>query len=61
MGAYQVVVYHGSNREEAIEELKTADVVITTYSIVEAEYRKETSPSKVRRPYMSVTHMDQID
>jgi len=30
-----------------VEELKKADVVISTYSIVEAEYRKETSPEKV--------------
>lgn len=43
----KVVIYHGSNRDEAVEELRKADVVITTYSIVEAEYRRETSPRKV--------------
>lgn len=47
-GALKVVVYHGSAREGAKALLQGADVVLTTYSIVEAEYRKMTAPEKVR-------------
>ena len=47
----QVVVYHGSKRESSIEELKQADVVLTTYSIVENEFRKNCLPDKVPCAY----------
>ena len=43
----QVVVYHGNKRETSIEELKQADVVLTTYSIVENEFLKNCLPDKV--------------
>ena len=43
----QVVVYHGNKRETSVEELKQADVVLTTYSIVENEFRKNCLPDKV--------------
>jgi DNA repair protein RAD16 len=46
-GSLRVCVYHGSNREGVKEELRKADVVLTTYSIVEAEFRKMMSPEKV--------------
>ncbi|DBA87235.1 hypothetical protein WJX77_012520 [Trebouxia sp. C0004] len=45
--ALRVVVYHGNKRETSIEELKQADVVLTTYSIVENEFRKNCLPDKV--------------
>ncbi len=44
----KVLIYHGSNRDGVKAALQEADVVLTTYSIVEAEYRKMTSPEKVR-------------
>lgn len=46
-GSLSVLVYHGSSREDAKALLQQADVVLTTYSIVEAEYRKMMSPEKV--------------
>ena len=46
-GLLQVVVYHGNKRETSIEELSQADVVLTTYSIVENEFRKNCLPDKV--------------
>lgn len=45
--ALRVVVYHGNKRETSVEELKQADVVLTTYSIVENEFRKNCLPDKV--------------
>jgi hypothetical protein len=36
----QVVVYHGSKRTLDTHELEQADVVLTTYSVIENEYRK---------------------
>ncbi|EWM25491.1 snf2 super family [Nannochloropsis gaditana] len=47
-GSLTVLVYHGSSREDAKALLQQADVVLTTYSIVEAEYRKMMSPEKVK-------------
>ncbi|KAL0027325.1 hypothetical protein WJX79_000283 [Trebouxia sp. C0005] len=49
--ALRVVVYHGNKRETSIEELKQADVVLTTYSIVENEFRKNCLPDKVPCAY----------
>eukprot|EP00959_Pyramimonas_sp_CCMP1952_P304783 6378796-Pyramimonas_sp.AAC.1 len=43
----QVVLYHGPKRGQLDEkELAEADVVLTTYSVVEAEYRKNVLPNK---------------
>lgn len=47
-GSLSVLVYHGSSREDVRAVLQKADVVLTTYSIVEAEFRKMMSPDKVR-------------
>jgi hypothetical protein len=38
--ALQVLVYHGSKRAADLEALESADVVLTTYSVLENEYRK---------------------
>jgi DNA repair protein RAD16 len=46
-GSLSVLVYHGSSREDVKAVLQKADVVLTTYSIVEAEFRKMMSPEKV--------------
>jgi DNA repair protein RAD16 len=45
-GTLKVVIYHGPKRTNDPEVLKEADVVITTYAIVENEARKE-APKKV--------------
>lgn len=37
---WQVVVYHGAKRAADLEQLTNADVVLTTYSVLENEYRK---------------------
>ncbi len=46
-GCLSVLVYHGSSREDVKAVLQKADVVLTTYSIVESEFRKMMSPEKV--------------
>lgn len=43
----QVVIYHGGKRTGDPSELAAADVVLTTYSIVENEFRKNCLPGKV--------------
>lgn len=47
----QVVVYHGTKRAAEIRAMQQADVVLTTYSILESEWRKETQPCKVTCAY----------
>jgi DNA repair protein RAD16 len=42
-----VRIYHGSDRECSVEDFAKADVVITSYKIVEIEYRKATQNIKV--------------
>jgi len=49
-GTLKVVIYHGPKRTTDPEVLKEADVVITTYAIVENEARKE-APRKVECQY----------
>jgi hypothetical protein len=39
-GTLKVVIYHGANRASLVRSLTSADVVLTTYSILEAEFRK---------------------
>mmetsp|Transcript_12990 Transcript_12990/g.39320 ORF Transcript_12990/g.39320 Transcript_12990/m.39320 type:complete len:1245 (-) Transcript_12990:283-4017(-) len=46
-GTVKVVVYHGQKRTSDPEELGAADVVLTTYAIVESEYRRHCLPGKV--------------
>ncbi|KAK9702632.1 DNA repair protein rad16 [Basidiobolus ranarum] len=36
-----VLIFHGQNRTEEMEELKKHDVVLTTYSIIESAFRKQ--------------------
>jgi len=44
----QVVVYHGARRATTTRaELEAADVVLTTYSTIEADYRRTMMPKKV--------------
>lgn len=41
-GALKVLVYHGSNRETSVKELAKYDVILTTYSVIESVWRKQT-------------------
>ncbi|XP_021300424.1 DNA repair protein RAD16 isoform X2 [Herrania umbratica] len=50
-GSTKVLVYHGTNRGKNIKQFLDYDFVITTYSIVEAEYRKYMMPPKEKCPY----------
>jgi SNF2-related domain len=47
-GSVKVVLYHGTNRSEEFcqAELKDADVVLTTYSILEVDFRKNLMAPK---------------
>ncbi|KVI02026.1 hypothetical protein Ccrd_019692 [Cynara cardunculus var. scolymus] len=47
-GSNKVLVYHGANRAKTLCEFSQYDFIITTYSIVEAEYRKNVMPPKDR-------------
>ncbi|KAL3652640.1 hypothetical protein CASFOL_002321 [Castilleja foliolosa] len=50
-GSTKVLIYHGANREKNHYQFAEYDFVITTYSIVEAEYRKYVMPPKVECSY----------
>jgi hypothetical protein len=44
----QVVLYHGAKRGSiSPEELAAADVVLTTYSTIENDFRRTMMPAKV--------------
>ncbi|KAL5730013.1 hypothetical protein ACHQM5_002892 [Ranunculus cassubicifolius] len=45
-GSTRVLVYHGASRKKCIEQFSDYDFVLTTYSIVENEYRKNVMPPK---------------
>ncbi|KAF5196535.1 Dna repair protein rad16 [Thalictrum thalictroides] len=45
-GSTRVLVYHGPNRRKSLAQFCDYDFVMTTYSIVEAEYRKNAMPAK---------------
>ncbi|CAH9060320.1 unnamed protein product [Cuscuta europaea] len=47
-GSSKVLVYHGTNRAKNIDSLSGYDFVITTYSTIEADYRKNVMPPKQR-------------
>jgi hypothetical protein len=49
----QVVVFHGSKRTADAAELAGADVVLTTYSIIEGEHRRYVEPDKIPCRYCS--------
>jgi len=45
-GSNKVLVYHGAKRGKSLKQFSEYDFVITTYSIVESEYRKNVMPPK---------------
>lgn len=51
-GVLTVGIYHGPNRASEMprELLQKYDVVLTTYQVLEADFRKMTSPNKVKCP-----------
>ncbi|XP_015877766.1 ATP-dependent helicase rhp16 isoform X2 [Ziziphus jujuba] len=52
-GSTKVLVYHGANRDKSLKQLSDYDFVITTYSTIEADYRKCIMPPKQKCPYCS--------
>ncbi|KAK8525984.1 hypothetical protein V6N13_017058 [Hibiscus sabdariffa] len=50
-GSNKVLVYHGANRGKNMTPFSEYDFVITTYSIVESEYRKFMMPPKNKCPF----------
>ena len=65
-GTLSVYVYHGNTRTRDPSELSQYDVVLTTYSIVEGEFRRHLAPppvvceycgDKFRHPRQLVTHL----
>lgn len=40
-GLLKVLLFHGANRENSVEELEKYDVILTSYSVIESVYRKE--------------------
>lgn len=49
-GALRVAVYHGAKRTSDPASLMQADVVLTTYSTIENDFRKARNPTKVTPP-----------
>ena len=48
-GSLKVVTYHGSKRGGmSAADLCAADVVLTTYSTIEVDYRRTMMPAKVQ-------------
>lgn len=50
-GSTKVLVYHGANRERSSKQFLDYDFVITTYSIIESEFRKYMMPPKQKCVY----------
>ncbi|KAK7261114.1 hypothetical protein RIF29_27418 [Crotalaria pallida] len=50
-GSTKVLVYHGPKRWKSVQQFAEYDFVITTYSTVEAEFRKYMMPPKEKCPY----------
>lgn len=46
-------MFHGSKRTADAAELAGADVVLTTYSIIEGEHRRYVEPDKIPCKYCS--------
>ncbi|XP_052290556.1 DNA repair protein RAD16 isoform X4 [Citrus sinensis] len=51
VGSTKVLIYHGLNRERSTKQFSEFDFVITTYSIIEADYRKHVMPPKQKCQY----------
>lgn len=51
-GALSVAIYHGPDRAKTLPRslLTKYDVVLTTYQVLEADFRKMVSPNKVKCP-----------
>ncbi|MEW5314236.1 MAG: hypothetical protein WDW38_005748 [Sanguina aurantia] len=52
-GTLKVLVHHGAKRSSDRELLRQADVILTTYSTIENDYRRHMAPSKVPCAYCS--------
>ncbi|KAL6656595.1 hypothetical protein ACP70R_004375 [Stipagrostis hirtigluma subsp. patula] len=50
-GSVRVLVYHGARRGTQKYDFDNYDFVITTYSTIEADYRKHIMPAKIRCKY----------
>ncbi|GJN32434.1 hypothetical protein PR202_gb20943 [Eleusine coracana subsp. coracana] len=50
-GTVRVLLYHGPRRADQKIDFNSYDFVITTYSTIEADYRKNIMPSKIRCEY----------
>eukprot|EP01038_Epipyxis_sp_PR26KG_P016128 gene16128-21919_t len=46
-GSLSIMIYHGSDRSTTISDLTGVDIVITSYKVLEIEYRKATAGTKV--------------
>lgn len=57
-GSTKVLVYHGANRERSYKSFSGFDFVITTYSTVEAEFRKYMMPPKQKCDYCGKSFYD---
>lgn len=57
-GSTKVLIYHGANRVKNFKLIRQYDFVITTYSVVEAEYRKYMMPPKKKCPYCDKSFYD---
>lgn len=44
--ALSILIYHGSNRESSAVKIKNYDIVLTTYNLLESDYRKQQSGFK---------------
>ena len=50
-GALRVAIYHGAKRRGDAEALANADVVLSTYSTIESDFRTGLMPSKIACEY----------
>ncbi|KAJ1617487.1 SNF2 family N-terminal domain-containing protein [Pavlovales sp. CCMP2436] len=50
-GSLSVFVYHGGKRSDSAADLAKFDIVLTTYSIIEVDFRKSSAHSKVACQY----------
>eukprot|EP00953_Heterococcus_sp_UTEX-ZZ885_P035057 18119-Heterococcus_DN1.PRE.2 len=49
-GGLSVVTYHGNKRADGAAELAEADVVLTTYAIIQADHRRMAAKNKITCP-----------
>ncbi|CAL5086499.1 unnamed protein product [Urochloa decumbens] len=50
-GSVRVLIYHGAKRAAQKFDFNSYDFVVTTYSTIEADYRKHIMPPKIRCEY----------